>query len=168
MIYLKKLNMVDSVKEYEFLRELKSENGFENNYSNISYDCFLKESIKERLESSQGLNLKDGYVPDTYFFLWDDDKIVGLFKVRHYLNEFLKNGAGHIGYSIGTNFRKKNYATIGLKLAIEELKKIMPEDEKEIYLSCFKSNIASLKVQQKNGAYINHMDELHFYTRIEI
>ena len=87
-----------------------------------------------------------------YYFLWDDDKIVGLFKIRHYLNEFLANGPGHIGYSILSDFRGNGYATKGLRLAIDKCKKIICEDE--IYLSVHKNNPISLKVQKNNGAYI--------------
>lgn len=38
------------------------------------------------------------YVPQSYYFLWDDDKIVGWFKFRHQLCESLKRNGGHIGY----------------------------------------------------------------------
>lgn len=96
-------------------------------------------------------------MPDTYFFLWDDDEIVGLFKVRHCLNEYLAKGPGHIEYEIEKKHRGKGYATKGLKLAIEEAKKIIPENE--IYLSVHKKNPASLRVQIKNGAYVHHEDE---------
>lgn len=39
--------------------------------------------------------------------------------------------------------------------------------EDEIYLSVHKENIASLKAQLKNGAYIHHEDEKEYYTRIK-
>ena len=39
-MYLKELNLDDAIKEYEFLQELPSENGFENPYFNISFECF--------------------------------------------------------------------------------------------------------------------------------
>lgn len=100
----------------------------------------------------------------TEYFLWVDDKIAGLFRIRHYLNDFLKNGPGHIGYGIRKEYRGKGYATEGLKLAIEKAWTIIPEEE--IYLSVQKSNPASLQVQLKNGAYIHHEDEREYYTRI--
>lgn len=53
----------------------------------------------------------------------------------------------------------------GLALTIEKAKAIIPEDE--IYLSVHKENIASLKAQLKNGAYIHHEDEKEYYTRIK-
>jgi len=168
MLTLKKINLDDSDKIYNFLQELPSENGFENQYFGMGKADFLNLGIPERLNSEKGINLKDGYVPDTYFFLMEDQTIIGLFKVRHYLNDFLRAGAGHIGYAIHPKFRKCGYATEGLRLAILELKKIMVPEETEIYLSCNIDNIGSLKVQLNNNAYIHHQDEHEYYTRIKI
>lgn len=98
--------------------------------------------------------------------MWEDQEIVGLFKIRHYLNDFLANGPGHIGYAILPKYRGRGYATKGLALAIKECKKIIPEDE--IYLSVHKDNPSSLKVQEKNGAYIVGETEKEFLTRIKI
>ena len=35
-------------------------------------------------------------MPETFLFLWEDDKIVGQFRIRHYLNDALREGGGHI------------------------------------------------------------------------
>lgn len=118
------------------------------------------------MKFSNGIDLPNGYVPETYYFLWDDSNIVGLFKIRHYLTDNLRNGAGHIGYGIHKNYRGKGYATKGLRLAIEKAKDIVKENE--IYLSVHIDNPASLKVQLNNGAYIHHSDEKEHYTRIKI
>ena len=40
--------------------------------------------------------------------------------------------------------------------------------EDEVYMSVYKDNIASLKVQQKNGAYIAGETEDHYLTRIKL
>lgn len=168
MIYLKKLNLEDAKKEYKFLQETPSENGFTNDYHNISFEEFHNVSLPTRINSSTGVGLEIGRVPDTYYFLWDDKVIVGLFKVRHYLNDFLKNGPGHIGFTIHPDHRQKKYAFIGLSLAIDEFKKICGPEEDEIYLACQIENKASLKVQIKNGAYIHHSDDKVYYTRIKI
>lgn len=167
MIYLKKVNLEDVEEEYRAIKQMpENENGFENKYYNVSREDFEKNVIPKLLRNSEGLDLPDGYVPDTYFFLWDDDRIVGLFKIRHYLNDFLRKGAGHIGYGILPDSRGKGYATIGLQLAIEKCKQIIPEDE--IFLSVHKDNPASLKVQEKCGAYIVGETEEEFLTRIKI
>lgn len=168
MLYLKELNVESSKQEYEFFKHMPSEHGFENEYENISYRDFITHSIKERLDASKGINLKPGFVPDTYYFLWNDNEIVGLFKIRHYLNDFLRTGPGHIGYGILPKYRNKGYASKGLALALEKCKKLLPEDETEVYFSVHKNNPASLKAQLNNQAYIHHESETEYYTRIKI
>lgn len=168
MFYLKKLNLEDKEAEYDFLKQLPSSNGFENKYYSVSKEVFFNKSLQERLDAEQGINLPEGYVPDVYYFLWHNDHIVGLYKIRPTLSDSLKEGAGHIGYAILPSKQKKGYGSKGLELAINELKRIIGEDEKEIYLACHRKNIASLKVQERNGAYIHHMDDTDFYTRIKV
>lgn len=167
MIYLKEANLEDAEKEYQFLRDTPSyENGFENKYYGFLYKDFVNKALPEIIKSSKGIDLPDGYVPQTLYFLWDDNDIVGLFKLRHCLTDSLRNGAGHIGYGIHKNYRGKGYATKGLALAIEKAKDIIKENE--IYLSVHIDNPASLKVQMNNHAYIHHSDEKEHYTRIKI
>lgn len=167
MLYLKKINYEDIEEEYRAIKKmLPNENGFENKYYNVTKEEFEKKVIPKLLKNSEGLELPEGYVPDTYFFLWDDNSIVGLFKIRHYLNEYLKQGAGHIGYGILPDSRGKGYAKKGLMLAIEECRKIIPEDE--IYLSVHKDNPISLKVQLACGAYIVGETEDEYLTRIKL
>lgn len=167
MLYLKEANLEDWQKEYEAIKQMPpNENGFENKYYDKTEEEFKEQIIPELINHSKGIGLPKGYVPDTYYFLWDDDKIVGLYKIRHYLNDFLAKGPGHIGYSILLKFRGKGYATKGLKLAINKCKEIISEDE--IYLSVHKDNPSSLKVQQNNGAYIVGETEEEYLTRIKI
>ena len=167
MLYLKKINYEDIDEEYRAIKSMPSkENGFENKYHNVTKEEFIKEVVPKLLKNSEGLDLPDGYVPDTYFFLWEDDKIVGLFKIRHYLNDFLRKGAGHIGYGILPAYRGQGYAKKGLILAIEKCKEIIKEDE--IYLSVHKDNPASLRVQLSCGAFIVGETEEEYLTRIKL
>jgi predicted acetyltransferase len=167
MIYLKEANVEDAKKEYQFFNDTPAdENGFENKYYGFSYEDFINRALTEIIKSSKGIDLHEGYVPQTLYFVWDDNNIVGLFKIRHYLTDCLRNGAGHIGYGIHKNYRGKGYATKGLALAIEKAKDVIKENE--IYLSVHVDNPASLKVQLNNEAYIHHSDEKEHYTRIKI
>ena len=100
-----------------------------------------------------------------YILINNKDEYVGLFKFRHTLNDTLRNGSGHIGYGISSRYRGKGYATQGLKLCLS-IAKSMNIDE--LYLSCNKSNPASLKVQQNNGAYIHHESDSQYFTRIPL
>ena len=166
MLYLKSANLEDIEKEYEFITNTPSnENGFTNFASGCSRKEFEIKILPGYINAEKGIDLADGWVPETDFFLWDDEKIVGLFRVRHYLTPALANGGGHIGYGIKKEFRGKGYASEGLRLTIEKAWHIIKEDE--IYMSVHRDNMASLRVQIKNGAYIHHQDEKEFFTRIK-
>lgn len=166
-LYLKEANLKDIQKEWSAIQNIpKDENGYKNFYSDISENEFKNKSIYEIIEHSKGINLGENKVAETYYFLWNNDNIVGLFKIRHYLNDFLKTGPGHIGYGILKEYRGKGYATYGLKLAIDICKNLIKEDE--IYLSVHKNNPISLKVQQKNGAIIVGENDMEYFTRIKI
>lgn len=165
MLYLKEANLEDIEKEYIFVRDLPvDENGFTNEWHGISREDFEEKALKPMMAYAKGEMLPEGYVPETFLFLWDDEEIVGQFRIRHYLCESLVEGAGHIGYFISKPFRGKGYAKEGLRLTLQRAKSIIPEDE--IYLRVNKDNPASLHVMLNNGGYIHHEDENKYYVRI--
>ena len=108
--------------------------------------------------------MPDWFVPETYYYLWDDGVLIGEFRIRHYLTEALRTGAGHIGYSIQKEHRGKGYGTRGLALTLERARAIVPEEE--IYLRALKTNVPSIKVMLHNGAYMAGEDETHYLLRI--
>jgi len=166
MLYLKEANLSDAREEYRFFSTVpEDENGFTNPDCGCSYETFCEIVLPRFLNHSQGIGLPEGWVPCTEYFLWEDDHVIGWFRLRQRLCESLINGAGHIGYAIGKAYRGKGYATEGLRLMLEIARERVPEEE--IYLRVMKSNPASLNVMLKNGAYIHHEDETHFLTRIK-
>jgi len=166
MLYIKEANIEDVTQEFIFITILpEDENGFTNPDYGCTKDQFENSVLPGYIESSKGIGLPEGFVPETYFFLWEDNVIIGLFKVRHYLTDVLRNGAGHIGYGIKNEYRGKGYATSGLQLVLEKAREIIKEDE--IYLAVHKNNPASLKVQLNNGAYIHHENDKEYFTRIK-
>ena len=167
MIYLKEVCREDAAKEYEFIRSVPyEEHSFINEFLSDSFEEFESCRLKSMIDSAEGIGLPEGYVPETNLMLWDDDEIVGWFRIRHYLCPSLVEGSGHIGYTIAKEHRGKGYGTQGLRLAVEKAKKIIPEDE--IYLRVDKDNRASLRIMQKNGGYIHHEDEKKYYVRIKL
>lgn len=165
MIYLKEPNYEDIEKEYIFVRDMPvDENGFTNEWHGISREDFEQIALKKMISYAKGEDLPDGYVPETFLFLWDDETIVGQFRIRHYLCESLRIGAGHIGYFIKKEFRGMGYGKEGLSQTLQIARTIIPEDE--IYLRVNKDNPASLHVMLHNGGYIEHEDEQKYYVRI--
>lgn len=166
MIFLKEANLEDIEKEYLFVRDMPiDENGFTNEWYGVAREDFEEKSLKTMIAYSKGEQLPEGFVPETFLFLWDDNEIVGLFRIRHFLCESLREGAGHIGYFIEKKYRGKGYGIEGLRLALQIARTIIPEEE--IYLRVSKDNIASLKVMQHNGGYISYEDDYKYYVRIK-
>ena len=165
-MYIKAANLDDMEKEWEFVRNMPAdENGLTNQWAGISREDFENTALPDMISFSRGENLPDWMVPETFLFLWDKDKIVGQFRIRHYLNDALRAGAGHIGQYIAKEYRSKGYGTKGLALTLDYARNIVPEEE--FYLRVNKDNPASLKVMQKNGGHIASEDEGHYYVRIK-
>ena len=165
MLSIKKMNKITIKQTHLFLKDLEPENGFENRFFHMPFDTFEQDAFPQLIKESKGIDLAEGRVPQTYFFLWLDRIIIGVFKVRHYLNDTLKNGAGHIGYAIHKDYRRKGYATMGLALTLKKARKLIKEDE--IYLSCAHHNVGSYRAQINNGAYVYQRDDEKILLRIK-
>ena len=165
MIYLKKANAGDLEKEWKFIRDMpEDENGMTNSWHGVSLEDFRDKAFPQMMDFQDGRSLPAGYVPESFYFLWDDDTIVGHFRIRHFLCESLRTGAGHIGYCVAKPFRGKGYGTEGLRLTLEEARNIVPE--KEFYLRVNRDNPASLHVMLRNGGRIVAEDDSKYYVRI--
>lgn len=81
-------------KEYELTQKIPTEeNGYKNPVYGVSYDDFVTKIIPKWLDNEKGINLDENRVADTCYFLWVDDTPVGIFKLRHYLNDWLRDNA---------------------------------------------------------------------------
>ena len=166
MLYLKETNLEDAEKEWLFVKDMpEDEFGLCNAWPGISFEDFKATALKVLMDHAKGLSLREGLVPETYFFLWDDDEIVGQFRLRHHLNDTLRTGADHIGYFVRKDQRGRHYGTEGLKLLLEIARNIVPEDE--FYLRVCKINPASLHVMLNNGGRIVAENEDRFFVRIK-
>lgn len=162
---LRKLNLNDAYAEWEYISNLpEDENGITNSFHGVGWEKYKDEVLPKMMSYENPIDMPDWFVPETYYYLWDGECLVGEFRIRHHLTDALKNGAGHIGYSIKKEYRGKGYATKGLELTLEIARTIIPEDE--IYLRLLKSNKASLRVMEKNGARCVGEDDEHFFMRI--
>lgn len=165
MLYLKEANLEDAEQEYLFVKDIpENENGFTNEWAFAKQEDFNKKALSMMIAYSKGEQLPDGFVPETYLFLWNDNFIVGQFRIRHYLCESLRNGAGHIGYYIQKEYRGKGFAKEGLRLTLDIARTIIPENE--IYLRVMKDNVASLRVMLHNGGSIYKEDKKYNYVQI--
>lgn len=103
----------------------------------------FREYLIDLQNYSIGVDLPDGWVTTSTFWLIHNDEVVGVVRVRHEEVDC----AGNIGYDIAPCFRNKGYGTEILKLALEKAKKI---GLKEAIVTCNIDNIASKKIIEKN------------------
>lgn len=62
----------DGIEIFEMIKEIgPGENGFANRGYDISYDEFPK-YLKDNINYPVGVNLQEGYVPETYYWLFAD------------------------------------------------------------------------------------------------
>ena len=135
----------------------------EINHTNHSPWAIFKNDYHDFDNYLQNLELKepvDGKVPDSVFFLLDEDRniLLGAVNIRHYLNDYLLKYAGHIGDGIRPSERRKGHGTEMIRLALIECKKLGID---KVLMVCDKSNIASAKTIIKNGGILENefMDE---------
>ena len=165
MLYLKELDFTDIEKAYEYISSVPAdENGFLNDLHGVPRVGF-EAHILRLMHHAKGLDLPEGFVPETHYLLWQDGTPVGWFRLRHRLCPSLVNGAGHIGYSIREGFRGHGFGTAGLALLLEKAAEIVSETE--IYLRANRDNPASLRVMLKNGGVLHHEDAEKVYVRIQ-
>ena len=165
MLELRKMNYEDAAEQWKYVTAMPmDENGVRNPYEGVSFEDYTRFALTEMMMHEHPVNMPDWFVPATYYYLWDDETIVGEFRIRHRLTDTLRTGGGHIGYSIRKEYRGRGYGTKGLALTLDVARKIVPEDE--IYLRVLKTNLPSFRVICKNGGYIAGEDDEHYLLRI--
>ena len=106
-------------------------------------------------EHSSFETIKDNWTVHTTFFgiRKNDNKIIGMIDIRHDLtNDFLRNYAGHIGYSVRPSERKKGYATQMLNKALDFCKNELKLEK--VMVNCNKENESSRKTILKAGGVL--------------
>ena len=137
------LSYADEIIKYkeESLAESPIINGSAGLDRFSSIEVWLEELKKRSCEDT----VPKGLVPSsTYLGVREKDNyIVGMIDIRHYLNEYLTQVGGHIGYGVRKTERNKGYAKQMLKLALEKCKELKI---KKVLITCDEDNIASEKV----------------------
>ena len=137
------LSYADEIIKYkeESLAESPIINGSAGLDRFSSIEIWFEELKKRSCENT----VPKGLVPSsTYLGVREKDNyIVGMIDIRHYLNEYLTQAGGHIGYGVRKTERNKGYAKQMLKLALEKCKELKI---KKVLITCDEDNIASEKV----------------------
>lgn len=108
-LFLKALTKCDGKIVYEMLQEIdENDNGFKNEVKGLSYEDFAGWLSKNE-QFSKGLELESWMVPQTIYWMYNDQTPVGYGRIRHWLNDNLKEHSGHIGYAIPITHRGKGW-----------------------------------------------------------
>jgi len=166
-LFIKKIEYLDSQNRdiYEMLKSLpKDENGFGNPGYGIEWNDFPS-FIKNQITKITDPDIKRGRVPQTIYWLFENNKPIGFAKMRHNLTDELMKISGHIGYSIIKEKRNKGYGTFLLK---EVLKEIYQVGVKKVLLTCDLDNYGSRKVIENNNGVLEKVIGNECYYWIEI
>lgn len=104
------------------------------------------EWLQKAKDNDLGLNLPEGYISNTKYWLLDNNEYIGSFTLRHDINENLMQWGGHIGYVILPSKRGHGYAFAGLKLVLAEAAK---RGLKRVLITCNIENRVSFAVINK-------------------
>lgn len=146
MIYLTKPSEKYKQTYLEALEELR------NDKEELSYIPKERETFPQFIErlhnNAKGKDLPEGWVPDSTYWLIDNDQFIGRVSIRHVLNKALSKVGGNIGYDIRPSMRKMGYGFKILEYALVKAKEIGLE---KVLVTCNDDNIGSKKIIEKNG-----------------
>lgn len=120
-----------------------------------------EEWLKETELYTDPATLPEGKVLATQFITVreSDDRVVGFLQVRHYLNDFLAQFGGHIGYCVRPSERRKGYATEQLRQGLAYCKEKLGLDK--VLITCLTDNEGSRRtILSQGGVYDGTVHEL--------
>lgn len=155
-IELKALQETNGKDVYEMIKEIGlGENGFTTNFPESSFEDF-KNALPRLVEISEGIGLPEGYVPQTIYWMYVDDRPVAYGKLRHNLNGKLIEYGGHVGYIVRPNERGKGYG----KLFLGELKNAAKLiGIKRLLITCDDTNSRSRSVVESNNGILEEIKD---------
>ncbi len=136
---------------YEMHNELpREETGFLNPAHGLSFEEFT-DYVSGLLAESKGAGLSEGRVPMTTYWLFENEKPVGIARFNHMLTPDLLREGGHVSYAIRPSARGTGLGNKILELTLAEVKNFVSG---RILLTCLSSNDRSRLVIEANGGVI--------------
>jgi predicted acetyltransferase len=102
-------------------------------------------------DALSGTERPTGHVPQSTWWLVDDDEYLGRISVRHELTEWLREYGGHIGYEVRPSARRRGHATTMLRAVLPHAHALGIESA---LLTCDEDNVASAKVIEAAGGVL--------------
>ena len=149
------LSLITPTPEYEnSYRSYIDELGSAERYPftlDFEYDDFP--ALVTRLNNfSLGVDLPDGVVPNTTFWLVEHGEIVGVSSLRHHLTRELELLGGHIGFGARPSAQGRGVAK---ELLRQTLIEAGDRGMWEVLLICLSGNTASSRVIEANGGVLD-------------
>jgi predicted acetyltransferase len=109
--------------------------------------CDYTAYLRRIRDESPGQDLPPMRAPQRHYWLVRGGRILGTARLRHPLNDELRQEGGNIGYDVRPSERGKGYATRLLRLLLDQARS---EGLRSVLLTCNKENLASRRVIEKN------------------
>ncbi len=103
-------------------------------------------------EFEHGIDLPDGYVPSSTYFMVADGEILGVSNLRHQMNDVLIEAGGHIGLSTRPSLRGQGLGVQLLKMTLVEASQM---GINEVHIHCYQDNRASAKMIEACGGSLD-------------
>ncbi len=131
-------------------REYIHELGDEKRYPfPLGFDHANFQALLAKLERFRnGTDIPDGFVPSSTYWLVDDNELVGVSNLRHYLNDRIARAGGHIGLGIRPARRGNGLGKYLLRATLEQA---VERGIQEIHIHCHKNNLPSARMIMANG-----------------
>ena len=108
-----------------------------------------------RLEGLRlGVDVPKGWVPATFLVAEVDGQVVGRVSIRHQLNPYLAEVAGHIGIGVLPDFRRRGYATAILR---QSLAVAATTGLARLLVTCDAKNVGSINVIENCGGVLEDL-----------
>ncbi|MEN2259669.1 GNAT family N-acetyltransferase (plasmid) [Paraclostridium benzoelyticum] len=140
MIYMH--SFLENINDYKTNDDLEYFNMYKAAINNF------EQYVNKLNNNAKGLDLPEGYIPSSTFWLVNDDNnVLGVVRIRHQAIPL----HGHIGYDLAPRYRGNGYGNKILELALPLAKKL---GINQVILNCESTNIRSQKVIQLNNGIL--------------
>ena len=115
------------------------------------------EYLKRLNEFKKGIDIPEGYVESSTFWLVCENTLLGVSNLRHRLNEQIAHVGGHVGLGIRPSARGKGLSTLLLNWTCEIAKSqcIGESPDKTLHVHCYSHNKASRHMIESAGGVLN-------------
>ncbi len=161
-LHLQRLSVVDGPEIYALVQSILTEDG--GPACGISPEEF-QPWLQRQHEISLGINIPEGRVPQTTYWLYNDNTPVGMCKLRTVLSPALAKRGGHIGYAIAPFARGRGYGKEQLRLILIEAKR---QGMTRAMVTVRNHITASIRVALFNGGIIERVSEEDHYIWFDL